>query len=184
MIVIVQEVLIRWQKGERSGDGPRARAALPRRYPLPGLPPLPLPNEAGKVLTLLRHRVTLDAAEGYAVSEELEASREAAGSRFTIPGFTLRLDTERATMTFAWEWAVGAPERSTHPRQVVAVSPGEWGTAAWNGRYTTLQGLDGWKYHELTLNVAMLDPSTRLQSGFDPFSGEPRKRFSSLEDLR
>jgi len=173
VIAVVQDVVVRWTRASRGGHGARERSALPRVFELPRLP------EATASLATLLHTVTMDEADDFRPAHQLEVVPWTSGRVHRLPGLSIRIARDGITVDFAWEWSVGAPERDAPPRRVVTIGPAEWGRAAYNGRYTTLAGMDDWKYRERTLSVAMLEaPTTR------PFVGEPRKTFESLADLR
>lgn len=128
---------------------------------------------------MVLHAVGLDEASGYTPTHDMEVMAWSPGQVHRIPGLAIRVAEDSVTAEFAWEWEVGAPERSRERRRVLTVRPGTWCSAAWNGRYTTLLGLDGWKYHQRVVNIALLE-----KPSLEPFAGEPTRSFSSMADLR
>jgi hypothetical protein len=173
MTAILQDVQIRWTKASRAGERASQRNRVPRVYPVPGVSP------TGSGLQVVHHGIVADEADGFRPVHEVVVEAWPDGRMHRVPGLALRISAIAITGTFAWEFSCGAPERSREPRQVLAVRPGTWGRATWNGRYTTMQGLDQWKYHERVLNIALFE-----ELPADPFAGEPAKLFESLADLR
>lgn len=173
MIAVIQDVRLSWTKRSRSGLGARRRSVAPKIFELPEIPRCAAP------LSVVFHTIHLDEATDFTPVHHIETEAWTAGRTHRIPGFTIRISPEGITVVFAWEWEVGAPERSKEPRQVLSVPPGRWGQAAYNGRYTTLLGLDDWKYHQQVVNLCLTDQATTA-----PFAGPPIRSFQSLVELR
>lgn len=86
---------------------------------------------------------------------------------------------DRVEASWAWQFSCRAPKRNEHPRTVLTLGPGEWGRIEYNGRYSSLAGMAGWKYHRRVINVALVE-----EVGAVVFEGRPVKEFRSLAELR
>jgi hypothetical protein len=112
--------------------------------------------------------------------------QEVAEHQLSTPGtkhfacLRVRWETPAALVTYAYDRLKGgAPERTSYPRKVLALHPGEWGRVAYNGRHVALSGMSGWFYRQDVFNVAVTE-----KIDLTPFSGEPLREFSDLAHLR
>jgi hypothetical protein len=191
MIAVIQDISLRWTKQSRSAEGATARRAAARdRFPVSEVsdvgPPPGSSVGAGRPeaspaagLRLLRHHVSLAEEDGFRPMHGGTWDDWPDGKVHRMPGLAIRVTRNAVEVTWAWEWSCGAPERSSEPRLVLTVRPGCWSQAQWNCRYTTLAGLDGWKYEERTVNIGLFE-----ELPDSPFSGEPARRFRAMADLR
>ena len=175
MLIVVQEIAIRWSQRTRTPELSRLRNRVPDALPLPYLPALPQPAPP---IVLVHHAATFSDADAFATPVQKVEVREVQPSKALRFGCVrLRAAEAGVEAVFAWTSACGAPARTTLPRRVFTLREGEWGRVVYNGRWG---GEITWLYHQRTLNVGWLrEPRS------NPFSDRPPDRmFSELARLR
>lgn len=173
-MTVVQEITVWWTKKARSAPGAAVRNAVPELYDLPFRP------STMARFDVVHHGVLVREWAGFDVPEE------AVEGHVVAPGLPLRLGCLRvesgpdaAQVVYAYDYACGgAPERTTRPRPVLRLRPGQWGRVLYNGRFED-RGTREWLYKKVVANVAYLgDPADAV------FSEAPSRTFSDLAHLR
>ena len=173
MILVVQQITVRWTKRSRSGSGAGARSALPDALPVPAFAP---PSADASIVL---HRAEFAEWNGFSrAGEQVEVEPLAAGAERVFGCVRVRLVDGAAEVTYAYDLSCGAPRRSGYPRKVMTLGAGEWGRAAYNGRTSGAIDSGDWVYHRTLVNVTCSD---RLPA--DPFASPPAREFSDMADL-
>jgi len=146
-VIVVQRILIRWNRRQRDGADRERRARLPRAVPLP---PAALDARASCV----RHFVTHERVGSKPV-EQVEADELLCVRRTGANSITLLERDGLLEVSFVLG-DEGAPQRQAPPKLALAV--GTWGRARYNGR---ILGFDNPWYEEKTINIAYQLPLTR-----------------------
>lgn len=176
MVIVVQEVVVRWTKRSRSGAGAALRNRVPELLPLPWVPEAP-----GGPLSMVHHQATFREEDGFATPvQHVRAEAVEPDGALHFGCVQLQRVEGALEVVFAYTAECGAPARTRYPRRVFRLGEGEWGRVAYNGRFGSPVGEGTWSYHRTTLNVGFTD---RLPAG--PFSpGPPQHIFSELARLR
>ncbi|HEX8384642.1 MAG TPA: hypothetical protein VF576_00580 [Rubricoccaceae bacterium] len=173
-MTVVQEITVWWTKTSRSAPGAAVRNAVPELYDLPFRP------ATMARFDVVHHGVLVREWTGFGDPEE------SVEGHAVTPGRPLRLGCVRVEpgpdvvgVVYAYDYACGgAPERTTRPRTVLQLRPGQWGRAVYNGRFED-RGTGEWLYKKVVANVAHVgDPSDAV------FSGVPSRTFHDLAHLR
>lgn len=175
MVIIVQQIITRWTKRSRAAPEAALRNAVPKALALPLVP------DRLDTPTLIHHTATYSEAHRFSMPKH-EVTGHAVHPRRIERFNCIRLcwDEGQARVVYAYDAIKGgAPERTSYPRQVLALHPGEWGRVIYNGRHVALSGMSGWHYRQDVVNVAVLGRLKR-----EPFTGEPTQSFSDLAHLR
>lgn len=130
---------------------------------------------------LLHHMAVYSEADHFSMpKQEIAAHKISARATKHFACVRVRWDEGKVHVIYAYDRLHGgAPKRTSYPRQVFSIHPGEWGRVAYNGRHVALSGMSGWFYRQDVLNIAVLKS---LKT--NPFMDAPKREFSDLAHLR
>ncbi|HEX9952148.1 MAG TPA: hypothetical protein VGB53_10295 [Rubricoccaceae bacterium] len=173
-MTVVQEITVWWTKTARSAPGATIRNAVPERFDLPFRP------ATMARFDIVHHRVLIREWTGFDDREEtVEEHRVVAGQPLRLGCVRVEPGPDAVQVVYAYDYTCGGvPERTTRPRPVLLLKPGQWGRVVYNGRFED-RGTGEWLYKKVVANVAHVGDTPEAA-----FSGEPSKMFSDLAHLR
>ena len=173
-MIVIQDVVVSWTKEGRAGETAVRRNAVPEAFALPYLPEV----DGGREVLL--HTVRVDEATGFAPKHEVRAEEL---TRVRIIGCArLYADPfpapERLRVRYVYDGNCGgAPPRTSFPRDVFTLAPGEQARVVYNGRFSSTG--TSWYYRKRVLSVAWVDERPHP----DLFVRAEPETFRDLADL-
>jgi hypothetical protein len=183
MLLIIQEIKVKWTKLSRGAPHAARRNAVPSILPLP--PSLNTASPPTADRSIVHHQITFDEANDFTPHATLTLKTiDPPNRHFKFGCLHPQWTSESAQIIFTYSASCGgAPDRSAPPQTVLTLHPDQWGQIIYNGRFS--RGYSGdWYYQHFVFNIALLPTTT---AALDPAlftTTPPIKVYKNLVQLR
>lgn len=181
MLLIIQEIKLKWTKQSRGAPNATRRNAVPSTLSLSNFTP---PKSTVTSPHILHHQTVFDEAQNFDPHETLNIHEVDPPNRhFKFGCLHPHFSPQMVEISFDYTSSCGgAPDRSAPAQTVLKLQSNEWGQIIYNGRFSL--GYSGdWYYQQFTFKIALLDEwASEHRAIFTDTT--PIKTYKNMADLR